>query len=57
MRYAIIENGLVVNVIVADAGFIAAHVAAPKTAVAVDGIQCGPGWTYSNGTFTPPDPE
>jgi hypothetical protein len=47
MRYAIIENGTVVNVVVADA----------ETASANGWIDCpiaGPGWTYANDVFTAP---
>jgi hypothetical protein len=47
MRYAIIENGTVVNVVVADAEI-----------ASVNGwVDCpigGPGWTYVNGVFTAP---
>ena len=46
-RYAIIENGIVVNVVVADA----------ETATANGWIDCpiaGPLWTYANGVFTAP---
>jgi hypothetical protein len=47
MRYAIIENGTVVNVVVADA----------ETASANGWTDCpiaGPGWTYADGVFTAP---
>ena len=46
-RYAIIKNGVVDNVVVADAKFAAQQgwVACPEA---------GPGWTYSNGVFTEP---
>ena len=47
MRYAIIENGTVVNVVIATAQFAAAN----------GWIECpdaGPGWTYANGVFTAP---
>jgi hypothetical protein len=46
-RYAIIENGLVTNVVVADA-----QIAAEK-----GWVQCdygGPGWAYADGVFTEP---
>ena len=46
-RYAIIENGLVVNVVVADAEFAAEQ----------GWVECpdaGPGWTYAGGVFTAP---
>jgi hypothetical protein len=48
-RYAIIENGVVTNVVVADA----------DTAAQNGWIQCdhgGPGWIYANGVFTEPTP-
>jgi hypothetical protein len=46
-RYAIIENGLVVNVILANEDF----------AKQQGWVECpigGPGWTYANGVFTEP---
>jgi len=49
MRYAIIENGVVVNVVVADAAL-----AAEKGWVECP--QAGPGWGYNNGAFTKPAP-
>jgi hypothetical protein len=50
MRYAIIENGVVVNVAVADAEFAAAQgwVSCPDTAQIGD--------TYDGQTFTPAPP-
>jgi len=47
MRYAIIENGTVVNVVVADAQLAAENgwIACPDA---------GPGWTYADGVFTAP---
>jgi hypothetical protein len=48
-RYAIIENGLVTNVVLADAEFAAEQ----------GWIECpnaGPGWKYDGTTFTEPDP-
>ena len=46
-RYAIIENGVAVNVVVADAEIASANgwIACPDA---------GPGWTYANGVFTAP---
>ena len=46
-RYAIVENGFVVNVVVASA----------EIATQSGWIDCpvgGPGWTYANGVFTAP---
>ena len=47
MRYAIIENGVAVNVVVADAEIASANgwIACPDA---------GPGWTYADGVFTAP---
>lgn len=47
MRYAIIENDVTVNVVIADAEYAAQQgwVACPDA---------GPGWTYANGVFTAP---
>lgn len=51
MRYAIIENGLVANVVVADANLASEN-------GWVDCPVAGPGWTYVNGVFTaPPEAE
>jgi len=47
MRYAIIENGVVVNVVIADAEYAAQQ-------GWVDCPVAGPGWTYANGVFTEP---
>jgi hypothetical protein len=47
MRYAIIENGIVTNVVIADA----------ELATQNGWIECpdaGPNWTYANGVFTAP---
>lgn len=51
MQYALIESGLVANIIVADAEFIATL---PGTWVPADGA--GIGWAYADGVFTPPTP-
>jgi hypothetical protein len=50
MRYAIIENGVVVNVAVADEAYAAEQgwMAAPD--------DVAPGWAYVNGAFTAPPP-
>jgi hypothetical protein len=47
MRYAIIENGTVVNVVVADAQIASAN-------GWIDCPTAGPYWTYANGVFTAP---
>ena len=46
-RYAIVDSGLVTNVVVADAEYAAQQgwIACPDA---------GPGWTYANGVFTAP---
>ena len=52
MRYAIIEDGVVKNVVVADADFAAQQ-------GWVECPEAGPGWTYENGVFVaapPPEP-
>jgi hypothetical protein len=46
-RYAIIENGVAVNVAIADAEYAAQQ----------GWVECpdaGPGWTYADGVFTAP---
>lgn len=47
MKFAIIENGVVSNVVVADA---------PLESNWVETTQAGPGWLYQNGEFLPPPP-
>lgn len=47
MRYAIIENGTVVNVVVANAQIA-------KQSGWVECPVAGPGWTYADGVFTEP---
>jgi hypothetical protein len=47
MKYAIIENGVVTNVVVAEAEY----------AQSQGWVECptaGPGWTYADGVFTEP---
>jgi hypothetical protein len=45
MKYAIIENGVVTNIALADAPLADNWVASEEA---------GPGWTYENGVFTAP---
>jgi hypothetical protein len=47
MKFAIIENGVVSNVVVADA---------PLESNWVETEQAGPGWLYDGSTFSPPPP-
>lgn len=47
MKYAIVEAGVVANVVVADA---------PLEANWVETDQAGPGWLYQDGQFTAPLP-
>lgn len=56
MKYAIVKDGVVVNVIEYEAqpstpppGFEAGH-------VAIQADRVDPGWHYANGTFTNPNP-
>jgi hypothetical protein len=56
MRYAIVKNGVVVNVIEYEAqpstpppGFETGH-------VAIQADRVSPGWNYANGQFTDPNP-
>lgn len=50
MRYAIVESGIVVNVVLAESEYAAKQ----------GWIECpeaGPGWSYADGVFTaPPEP-
>jgi hypothetical protein len=47
MKFAIIEAGVVSNVVVADA---------PLESNWVETTQAGPGWLYQDGEFLPPPP-
>ena len=47
MKFAIIENGVVSNVVVADE---------PLGGNWVETEQAGPGWLYQDGQFLPPSP-
>lgn len=49
MNYAIITDGIVINIIVADAAFAAGVGAIPAQ-------DAGIGWSYSGGVFTAPPP-
>ncbi len=50
--FAIVENGVVVNIIVATRHFVAAHL---PDAISIEGItpQPGIGWRYEGGCFIP----
>lgn len=53
MRYALIRNGFVENVVEWDG---AGDLFSDYECVNVDDVICGPGWTYSGGEFVaPPD--
>jgi hypothetical protein len=47
MRFAIVENGIVTNVVVADA---------PAASNWIQTDQAGPNWLYNGSTFSPPPP-
>jgi hypothetical protein len=47
MKFAIIENGIVANVVVADEALASNW---------VETDQAGPGWLYQDGEFLPPPP-
>lgn len=50
MKFAIVVNDLVKNIIVADQDFVDAHY---PNAINVDEIRCGIGWLYDGQTFAP----
>ena len=54
-RYALIEAGTVVNVLLADDDWPGLAAADEAVALAPDQA-CGPGYTYAGGVFTPPPP-
>jgi hypothetical protein len=47
MKFAIVENGIVANVVVADEALASNW---------VETDQAGPGWLYQDGEFLPPPP-
>ena len=51
MNWAILENGIVVNIIVADESFIEIHF---PNAVNITDTTAGIGWTYDGEVFTAP---
>lgn len=51
MRFAIVTNELVENIIVADQDFIDVHY---PNAINVDDKNCGIGWSYADGQFIAP---
>lgn len=51
MRYAIIENDIVINIIVANQEFVDQYYPA---AINVDGVDCGIGWSYIDGEYIAP---
>ncbi|MGX4981203.1 hypothetical protein [Enterobacter kobei] len=53
--YALIKNGVVENVVIWDGE---GEIFADYTAVSIDGLTAGIGWSYDGKTFTaPPDTE
>jgi len=54
MKFALIENNVVKNIIVADQKFIDEN---RLSAINVDDIYCGIGFIYKDGEFIQPQPE
>lgn len=52
--YALIENGSVVNVVLWDGNSDWAPPAGLAAVEITEGTMPGPGWSYTNGTFTMP---
>lgn len=52
MIYALVENGLVVNIVEWDGN---GDIFSEYITVPIDDMTCGIGWSYSNGKCTPPD--
>jgi hypothetical protein len=55
MNYAKIENGLITNIIVADADFATEH-GLIECSTYIDNQAVSIGWKYNGTTFTQPDP-
>jgi hypothetical protein len=56
MRYAIVKNGVVVNVIEYESQPITPPPGFESGHVAIQADTVSPGWHYANGTFTDPNP-
>lgn len=56
MRYALIKNGIVVNVIIADPTFILGIQSQYDACIDVTNTYCGPGFLYDGVSFTDPNP-
>ncbi|MHA7938729.1 tail fiber assembly protein [Enterobacter roggenkampii] len=54
MRYALISNGNVENIVVCESSELAAELFPDYDVVNVDGVTVGPGWSYADGAFTAP---
>ncbi|EPT4023353.1 hypothetical protein [Enterobacter roggenkampii] len=52
MRYALITDGIVVNIVIWDGE---GHIFDDYQVVKIDGIPCGIGWIYEDGVFTDPE--
>ena len=55
--FAVIDNGTVENIIVAESQEIAEEVTIKEETpnkICIEIQQVAPGWTYANGVFTPP---
>lgn len=53
MRYAIIESGVITNVVLGDEAWAAAH---PDAVQLPDDSRAGPGWAWVNGAAVEPPP-
>lgn len=56
-NFAVVENNLVINVIVADDIEIAEQVTGKTCIGYTDNNPAGISWTYQDGTFVAPQPE
>lgn len=54
-KWALVKNGLVENIIRADEAFIDAHMRNKYTCIEFTTEFVGPGFTYENGEFIPPE--
>jgi hypothetical protein len=55
-RYAIVKNGVVLNAIEYAEQPIGTPLGLEEGAVAISEMFAGPGWLYSDGVFTNPNP-
>jgi hypothetical protein len=57
MRYAVVESGVVVNVVIANLSWVEFMEAEGHTIIPDPDQTASVGFTYSDGVFSPPEPQ